>query len=113
MTCWAKPSWGFDVRKTLESPDGQYVAYAYVTNAGATTDFGVAVTVVPRGYRLRYANYANVFHGYHTHYIDAEWKDAQTLAVYHANLSLENILRQEDRIGPVKIEYVVDYDRDY
>jgi len=104
---------GFDVRKILESPGGKYVAYAYVTNAGAATDFGVAVTVVPRGHRLRYANYANVFTGITPIISMRSGKDAQTLVVYHANLSPENILRQEDRIGDIKIEYVVDYDRDY
>lgn len=92
----------YDIKESVVSPNGKFVAYAYICDAGATTDYSPQVTIVPRGEELSSANAGNVFIGNHGEYIHVEWKDAKTLMIYY---EASEVNKQERSIWGINIEY--------
>jgi hypothetical protein len=68
------------IKSELTSPDGKYVATAFIHNGGATVDFSPQVSLRPAGRRM--ASRGNVFIGYHSDQIRIEWLSASQLVVY-------------------------------
>jgi hypothetical protein len=64
----------------VTSPDGNYVATAFIRNCGATTSFGPQVHLHPVGERA--ANIGNVFIGDHSDRIQIQWLSATHLVIY-------------------------------
>jgi hypothetical protein len=78
-----------DIVKAEKSPNGKYTAYACITNGGATTDFGVTLTVLKTNEKLMWDTKANVFNAYHTDCVDFSWtKDNQLIVSYGKDASI-------------------------
>jgi hypothetical protein len=94
----------WDVQKKILSPDGKYVAECLILNAGATTSYSPQVSV-KRSYTIRLQRTGNIFIGYRSQYIDIEWKDDNTLIIYH-DCEPDNIFKQEETYGNVHVEFI-------
>jgi hypothetical protein len=68
-----------DIVQEIVSPDGKYVATAFIRNCGATTDYSPQVYLRKTGKRL--ADKGNVFIGDHSDFIRIEWLSATELLV--------------------------------
>jgi hypothetical protein len=95
-------NWG--IQKRLVSPDGSYVAETYIRDGGATTSYSPQVSL-RKSYTIRLDRRGNIFRGYHSRFIDIEWKDENTLVIYH-DCEPENIFQQEEAYHDVNIEYI-------
>jgi hypothetical protein len=62
------------------SPDGKYIATAFIRDCGATTGFSPQVHLRPVGERT--ARIGNVFVGDHSDKIQIEWLSASQLVIY-------------------------------
>ena len=62
------------------SPDGKYVATAFIRDCGATTSFSPQVHLRPVGESV--AQTGNVFVGDHSDKIDIAWLSATQLVIY-------------------------------
>lgn len=71
---------GNTTKAEVTSPDGKYVATAFIRDCGATTDFSPQVHLRPRGERL--AQTGNVFVGDHSPKIQIAWLSASHLIIY-------------------------------
>jgi hypothetical protein len=67
------------VVQELTSPDGKYVATAFIRDCGATTDYSPQVYLRKKGYRP--AEIGNVFVGEHSENIQISWRSATELAI--------------------------------
>lgn len=67
-------------KQDVRSPDGKYVATAFIRDCGATTDFSPQVHLRLAGENL--AQTGNVFVGDHSDKIRLEWLSASHLVVY-------------------------------
>ncbi len=91
--------------KALESPNGEFIAYAYLRDCGATTSYGTHVSLFKGDRVLKNSESGNVYRGYKSDYINIKWQDNQTLIIYH-NSSEENIFKDLKSKYGVKILYV-------
>src|SRR6185295_14223843 len=64
----------------VTSPDGKYVATAFIRDCGATTDFSPQVHLRPVGERA--AQTGNVFVGDHSDKVEIAWLSATQLVIY-------------------------------
>ena len=64
----------------VTSPDGKYIATAFIRDCGATTSFSPQVHLRPVGERL--AQIGNVFIGDHSEKIELAWLSASQLVIY-------------------------------
>ena len=94
---------GNEVIKKEISPDGLYIAYAFLRNCGATTSFSPQVTIMKNGKELKNEG-GNIFIGNRSEYIDIKWEDSKTLIIYHT-VNANNIHKQEDEIYGIRIKY--------
>ena len=67
-------------KSEVTSPDGKYVATAFIRDCGATTDFSPQVHLRPVGERV--AQTGNVFVGDHSDKIEIAWLSATQLVIY-------------------------------
>jgi hypothetical protein len=91
-------------QKRIVSPGGKYVATSFILNGGATTSYSPQVSM-RKAYTMRIALTGNIFRGCRSRYIDIEWKDENTLIIYHG-CEPENIYQQEETYRDIKIEYI-------
>jgi hypothetical protein len=68
------------IKASVASPDGKYVATAFVRDCGATTDFSPQVHLRRIGERL--AEIGNVFIGNHSDEINLKWLSPTNLVIY-------------------------------
>src|ERR1051325_3827086 len=80
------------------SPDGKYVATAFIRDCGATTSFSPQVHLRPVGERV--AQTGNVFVGDHSDKIEIAWLSATQLVIY----SDCTVVRHETNYHGVTIE---------
>ena len=80
------------------SPDGKYVATAFVRDCGATTSFSPQVHLRPVGEKV--APTGNVFVGDHSEKIEIAWLSASHLVIY----SDCSVVRQETNYHGIMIE---------
>src|SRR5262245_57114312 len=64
----------------ITSPDGKYVATAFIRDCGATTSFSPQVYLRPVGEKM--AQTGNVFVGDHSYNIEIAWLSASNLVIY-------------------------------
>ncbi|SRR5260221_71532 len=68
------------VTSEATSPDGKYIATAFIRDCGATTGFSPQVHLRPVGEHM--ARIGNVFVGDHSDKIQIEWLSASQLVIY-------------------------------
>jgi len=68
------------IKSELKSPDGKYVATAFIRDAGATTSWSPQVHLRQVGERME--RIGNVFVGYRSPNIQIEWLSSSQLVVY-------------------------------
>ena len=68
------------IKAEITSPDGKYVATAFIRDCGATTSFSPQVQLRPVGERA--AQVGNVFVGDHSDKIQIEWLSTSHLLIY-------------------------------
>jgi hypothetical protein len=68
------------IKSEHKSPDGKYVATAFIRDAGATTSWSPQVDLRPVGEHMNQSG--DVFVGYGSPNIDAEWLSSTQLVVY-------------------------------
>ena len=68
------------IKSERKSPDGKYVATAFIRDSGATTCWSPQVDLRQVGQRMD--RYGNVFVGYGSPNIDIEWLSSSQLVVY-------------------------------
>lgn len=89
--------------KEAKSPNGKYTAFAFIRDAGATTDFSPQVSILKKK-RLSKSEIGNVFRGYHSQYIDIKWQGNSTLVVYY-DCNEDNIFEKANKIKGISIKY--------
>ena len=80
------------------SPDGKYVATAFIRDCGATTDFSPQVYLRPVGESV--AQTGNVFIGDHSDKISIAWLSATQLVIYSDCI----VVRHETNYHGIMIE---------
>ena len=85
--------------KEVTSPDGAYVATAFIRDCGATTSFSPQVYLRKKGEKL--GEKGNVFIGNHSESINMEWLSSQELRIS----SDCEVVRKEDSFGEIKITF--------
>jgi len=91
------------VVKTLKSPNGKYIAIAFIRDAGATTGFSPQVSVIESN--QSFENKAgNVFRGNDSEYIDIEWVDNSTLKISY-DCDEKEIFKKEEKVYGVNVNY--------
>lgn len=88
---------GNTIVKEVSSPDGAYVATAFIRDCGATTSFSPQVYLRKKGEKL--GEIGNVFIGNHSQSIKVEWLSSQELRIS----SDCEVVRKEDSFGDIKI----------
>jgi hypothetical protein len=97
-----------DIIKKEISPNGKYIAYAFIRNGGATTSYSPQVTILKNNQDLSNKT-GNVFIGYRSKFINIYWKDNETLIIEHSCTD-DLIFKSLDIYNNVKIEYIVNSD---
>ncbi|MES2467068.1 MAG: DUF5412 family protein [Verrucomicrobiota bacterium] len=85
-------------KSEVTSPDGKYVATAFIRDCGATTDFSPQVHLRPVGEKV--AQTGNVFVGDHSDKIEIAWLSATRLVIYSAC----SVVRHETNHHGISIE---------
>lgn len=68
--------------KKVDSPSGEYVAYPFIRDAGATTDFSTQVSILKKS--EKYNNRAgNIFIGSGSEFINIYWESDNNLVIVH------------------------------
>ena len=82
----------------ITSPDGKYVATAFIRDCGATTSFSPQVDLRPAGEKAR--QIGNVFVGDHSAKIEIAWLSSTQLVIY----SDCAVVRHETNYHGIRIE---------
>lgn len=75
---------GVEVLQEVPSPNDSRVVTAYLTNGGATTDFGVLCSVKSSGS----CKEKNIYWQYHCHSAEVLWLDEQTVRINGVELNV-------------------------
>ena len=86
------------IKSEVASPDGKYVATAFIRDCGATTGFSPQVYLRPVGERM--ARIGNVFVGDHSDKIKIEWLSASQLVIYSDCV----VIRHDTNYHGIRIE---------
>jgi Family of unknown function (DUF5412) len=78
------------VKQETKSPDGKYVATAFVRNCGATTDFSAQVDVHDTGSKL--GSEGNVYRGYRSQDITLAWASPTHLVITSGCLQVKYLV---------------------
>lgn len=89
--------------KEIDSPNGNYVAIAFIRDLGATTPYSPQVSLLRKGSKLG-NNAGNIFIGNKSKIIDVVWEDDSTLRVIY-NCSDQDIFLQEKEKYGIDIIY--------
>ncbi len=90
-----------EILQKAVSPDGEYVAYVFESNKGATTRFTYRLSVLKKGEELKAGDVGNTFRTYHK--FDVLWVDENTLKVNSTDS--KDIFEEKTEIYDVHIEY--------
>lgn len=95
-----------DMLQTAESPDGEYIAYAFEKNSGATSPFIYRLTVLKKDDKFKESN-GNTYISYSK--FTVEWQDNETLVVSTDESTKSykepSVFKQEKKIYNVNILY--------
>lgn len=86
------------IESEATSPDGKFVATAFIREGNATTGFSPQVYLRPAGEPM--ARFGNVFIGDHSDEIRVEWLSASRLVIY----ATCSVIRQETNYHGIAIE---------
>lgn len=99
-----------EVVKSLDSPDGNYTAVAFIRDVGATTAYSPQVSILKKGKTLKNEP-GNIFVGNNSKVIDISWEDDNTLIVFF-DCPKRDIYKQEEKFNDIKIKYKKQDDRE-
>jgi hypothetical protein len=92
-----------NIKQTLVSPDGKYIAISFIRSTGATTSFSPQVSILKAGEKLMNKP-GNIFIGDHSEYINISWVDNVTLLVNHL-CTKDNIFKEINVYNGITIKY--------
>ena len=89
-----------DIIQKVVSPDGEYVAYVFESNGGATSWFVYRLSILKNGKQPKRGDVGNTY--INDYVFDVEWKDNDTLMV--DNTTTINY-KQETKVHGVEVIY--------
>lgn len=89
-----------DIIQEVVSPDGEYVAYVFESNGGATSCFVYRLSILKNGKQLKRGDIGNTY--INDYEFDVEWKDNDTLMV---NNTTTINFKQETKVHGVEVIY--------
>lgn len=89
-----------DIIQEVVSPDGEYVAYVFESNGGATSWFVYRLSILKNGKQLKRGDVGNTY--INDYEFDVEWKDNDTLMV---NNTTTINYKQETKVHGVEVIY--------
>ncbi|MBO5505934.1 MAG: hypothetical protein J5984_05600 [Clostridia bacterium] len=89
-----------DIIQKVVSPDGEYVAYVFESNGGATSWFVYRLSILKNGKQPKRGDVGNTY--INDFEFDVEWKDNDTLMV---NNTTTINYKQETKIHGVEVVY--------
>ncbi len=89
-----------DIIQKVVSPDGEYVAYVFESNGGATSWFVYRLSILKNGKQPKRGDVGNTY--INDYEFDVEWKDNDTLMV---NNTTTINYKQETKIHGVEVIY--------
>ena len=89
-----------DIIQKVVSPDGEYVAYVFESNGGATSWFVYRLSILKNGKQPKRGDVGNTY--INDYAFDVEWKDNDTLMV---NNTITINYKQETKIHGVEVIY--------
>jgi hypothetical protein len=96
-----------NAQKAITSPDGDYIAVASVTNGGATTDFGVVVTIIESHDLVNNsAKCFKVFSAYNTDNVDIQWISDDELEIWASSKATG--IKKTEKYKEVLFSYQID-----
>ncbi len=89
-----------DIIQEVVSPDGEYVAYVFESNGGATSWFVYRLSILKNGKQPKRGDVGNTY--INDYEFDVEWKDNDTLMV---NNTTTINYKQETKVYGVEVIY--------
>lgn len=89
-----------DIIQKVVSPDGEYVAYVFESNGGATSWFVYRLSILKNGKQPKRGDVGNTY--INDYVFDVEWKDNDTLMV---NNTTTINYKQETKVHGVEVIY--------
>ncbi len=89
-----------DIIQEVVSPDGEYVAYVFESNGGATSWFVYRLSILKNGKQPKRGDTGNTY--INDYEFDVEWKDNDTLMV---NNTTTINFKQETKVHGVEVIY--------
>lgn len=89
-----------DIIQEVVSPNGEYVAYVFESNGGATSWFVYRLSIVKNGKQPKRGDVGNTY--INDYEFDVEWKDSDTLMV---NNTTTINYKQETKVHGVEVIY--------
>lgn len=89
-----------DIIQEVVSPNGEYVAYVFESNGGATSWFVYRLSIVKNGKQPKRGDVGNTY--INDYEFDVEWKDNDTLMV---NNTTTINYKQETKVHGVEVIY--------
>lgn len=89
-----------DIIQEVVSPDGEYVAYVFESNGGATSWFVYRLSILKNGKQPKRGDVGNTY--INDYEFDVEWKDNDTLMV---NNTTTINYKQETKVHGVEVIY--------
>ena len=89
-----------DIIQEVVSPNGEYVAYVFESNGGATSWFVYRLSILKNGKQLKRGDVGNTY--INDYEFDVEWKDNDTLMV---NNTTTINYKQETKVHGVEVIY--------
>ena len=89
-----------DIIQKVVSPDGEYVAYMFESNGGATSWFVYRLSILKNGKQPKRGDVGNTY--INDYEFDVEWKDNDTLMV---NNTTTINYKQETKVHGVEVIY--------
>ena len=88
------------IMKAISSPSGDYIAYVYESNGGATTGFIYHLSILEKGKKLNKGRGNTYSSGFD---FDIEWLDDNVLQVN--NTSSIKIYKQKEMVNGIQVKY--------
>ena len=89
-----------DIIQEVVSPNGEYVAYVFESNGGATSWFVYRLSILKNGKQPKRGDVGNTY--INDYEFDVEWKDSDTLMV---NNTTTINYKQETKVHGVEVIY--------
>jgi len=91
------------ILKSSMSPDGRFVAMAFLRSAGVTTSYSPQVSILKANKKLPNKP-GNIFIGNHSQYINIVWTDTNTLVIVYDCID-KDVIKMIEEFDDIKIMY--------